>query len=71
MHNLRVITEATASRDGDLRRVVDAGDATLDALARNDEPLQALAGAAARDAARGALDAGAHAAVRALAATAR
>jgi phospholipid/cholesterol/gamma-HCH transport system substrate-binding protein len=40
VHNLRVITEATASRDGDLTRVVDAGDATLDALARNDASLK-------------------------------
>jgi phospholipid/cholesterol/gamma-HCH transport system substrate-binding protein len=40
VHNLRVITQATASRDTDLTRVVDAGDATLDALARNDESLK-------------------------------
>ena len=40
VHNLRVITEATASRDGDLRRVVDAGDATLETLATNDRSLQ-------------------------------
>ena len=40
VHNLRVITEATASRDGDLTRVVDAGDATLEALATNDESLK-------------------------------
>ena len=40
VHNLRVITQATASRDGDLTRVVDAGDATLDALASNDESLR-------------------------------
>ena len=40
VHNLRVITQATASSEGDLRRVVDAGNATLDSLARNDESLK-------------------------------
>jgi phospholipid/cholesterol/gamma-HCH transport system substrate-binding protein len=41
VHNLRVITEATAGGDGDLERVVDAGNATLRALAENQEPLKA------------------------------
>jgi phospholipid/cholesterol/gamma-HCH transport system substrate-binding protein len=40
VHNLRLITEATAKGDGDLRQVVDAGNATLETLARNDEPLK-------------------------------
>jgi phospholipid/cholesterol/gamma-HCH transport system substrate-binding protein len=41
VHNLRLITEATAEGDGDLERVVDAGNATLRTLAENDEPLKA------------------------------
>lgn len=40
VHNLRRITEATARSRGDLRRVVDAGNATLEALATNDESLK-------------------------------
>jgi phospholipid/cholesterol/gamma-HCH transport system substrate-binding protein len=40
VHNLRLITEATAKGDGDIRQVVDAGNATLETLAQNDEPLK-------------------------------
>ncbi len=40
VHNLRLITEATAEGEDDLTRVVDAGNATLGTLARNDEPLK-------------------------------
>lgn len=38
--DLRTITEATARSDGELRQVVEAGDATLAALAVNDQPLR-------------------------------
>ena len=38
--DLRKITEATADGDGDLQRVVDAGNATLATLAENEAPLQ-------------------------------
>lgn len=38
--DLRKITEATAAGAGDLERVVDAGNATLAALAENEAPLQ-------------------------------
>ncbi len=40
VHNLRVVAEATARADGDLRRLVDAGNATLGAVAAQDRPLQ-------------------------------
>ena len=40
VHDLRVVTEATADGDADLRRAIDAGDATLAAIAQNDEPLK-------------------------------
>jgi phospholipid/cholesterol/gamma-HCH transport system substrate-binding protein len=39
--DLRVITEATTAGDGELERVVEAGNATLAALATNDGPLRA------------------------------
>ena len=39
MHNLRVITEAADDEEG-LRQVVDAGHATLEAVAANAEPLK-------------------------------
>ena len=39
VHNLRVVTEAADDEEG-LRQVVDAGHATLEALATNAEPLQ-------------------------------
>jgi phospholipid/cholesterol/gamma-HCH transport system substrate-binding protein len=41
VRDLRVITEATAGGDDDLRRAVDAGNATLRVLADNQEPLKA------------------------------
>jgi phospholipid/cholesterol/gamma-HCH transport system substrate-binding protein len=40
VHNLRLITESTAKGDRDITQVVDAGNATLETLARNDEPLK-------------------------------
>jgi virulence factor Mce-like protein len=40
VHDLRVITAATTAGDGDLERVVEAGNATLAALATNDAPLR-------------------------------
>jgi phospholipid/cholesterol/gamma-HCH transport system substrate-binding protein len=40
VHNLRVITEATARSDDELLQVVDAGHATLETLARNEAPLR-------------------------------
>jgi phospholipid/cholesterol/gamma-HCH transport system substrate-binding protein len=39
-HDLRVVAEAAADGDDDLRRVVDAGEATLDTLAVNRVPLE-------------------------------
>ena len=41
VHNLRLITDATAAGDGDIERLVDTGNATLATLAANDEPLKA------------------------------
>jgi phospholipid/cholesterol/gamma-HCH transport system substrate-binding protein len=40
VHDLRTITEATAESDTELRQVVDAGQATLEALAVNEAPLR-------------------------------
>lgn len=40
VHNLSVISKATASSDRELAQVVDAGNATLEALATNTEPLK-------------------------------
>jgi virulence factor Mce-like protein len=40
VHNLSVITKATASSDRELAQVVDAGNATLEALATNADPLK-------------------------------
>ena len=40
VHDLRTIAEATAESDGELRTVVKAGDATLEALATNEAPLR-------------------------------
>jgi phospholipid/cholesterol/gamma-HCH transport system substrate-binding protein len=41
VHNLRLITDATAAGDGDVQRLVDTSNATLATLADNDEPLKA------------------------------
>ena len=40
VHNLRVIAEATAKSDDELRQLVGAGNATLEALAVNEAPLR-------------------------------
>ena len=40
VHNLSVISKATASSDRELAQVVDAGNATLSALATNTQPLE-------------------------------